>query len=462
MKLNQYLGRRIAALALVLLSIFLTIAITQATISIQREKKGTEQLLLLSQELDHLRQAELSDFTPQLNKLIALSQSDEFRHIRIYFKDAKGQIIAQSNPDRNISMAGNLLNKLFALTHQSSTGDVLSASWVIRGPDKTITVSISPDPASELNEATASLFSSMLMLIALTATLYFGVKLTLAKALNPLKQSLHQLQQLAQNKYDGVLKESDISEVKAVNDAINELSQSLIKLDNSRQMLSAKLISSQEDERARISRDIHDELGQMIAGIRYNTSYLQKTLESKSKGEIFNDVLQAIGDISNATKNIDEELKRILKELRPQGNLLNLNNESIKKLLIDLIEGWQATTSNTCIFNYSIDLGSKLLQQNIGLTLFRITQEALTNIAKHAQASIVDIQIHVDQHFIYWSVCDNGTGISDWDGSTQQRGNGLSGLQERLWAIGGELTITPKLEEGGVGLSAKLPLSTLS
>jgi two-component system sensor histidine kinase UhpB len=300
------------------------------------------------------------------------------------------------------------------------------------------------------------------MLIALTATLYFGVKLTLAKALNPLKQSLNQLQQLAQNKYDGVLKESDISEVKAVNDAINELSQSLIKLNNSRQMLSAKLISSQEDERARISRDIHDELGQMIAGIRYNTSYLQKTLESKSKGEIFNDVLQAIGDISNATKNIDEELKRILKELRPQGNLLNLNNESIKKLLIDLIEGWQATTSNACIFNYSIDLGSKLLQQNIGLTLFRITQEALTNIAKHAQASLVDIQIHVDQHFIYWSVCDNGTGISDWDVSTQQRGNGLSGLQERLWAIGGELTITPKLEEGGVGLSAKLPLSTLS
>ncbi len=102
MKLNQYLGRRIAALALVLLSIFLTVAITQATISIQQEKKGTEQLLLLSQELDHLRQAGLSDFTPQLNKLIALSQSDEFRHIRIYFKDAKGQIIAQSNPDRNI------------------------------------------------------------------------------------------------------------------------------------------------------------------------------------------------------------------------------------------------------------------------------------------------------------------------------------------------------------------------
>ena len=116
------------------------------------------------------------------------------------------------------------------------------------------------------------------MLVALTAALYIGVKLTLQRALNPLKEALNQLQDLAHNKYDGVLKESDISEVKAVNDAINELSQSLIDLENSRQMLSAKLISSQEDERARISRDLHDELGQKIAVIRYNTSYPQKTL----------------------------------------------------------------------------------------------------------------------------------------------------------------------------------------
>jgi two-component system sensor histidine kinase UhpB len=107
-----------------------------------------------------------------------------------------------------------------------------------------------------------------------------------------------------------------------------------------------------------------------------------------------------------------------------------------------------------------IDLGSKDIQQNIGLTLFRITQEALTNIAKHAQASVIDIQIHVDQTYIYWAICDNGIGIPNWDASTQQRGNGLSGLQERLWAIGGELVITPKLEEGGFGLTAKIPLGT--
>jgi two-component system sensor histidine kinase UhpB len=455
MRLNQYIGKRLAGLALALLSIFLFIALVQATISIQREKKGTEQLLLLSQKLDHLKQAGLNDFTPQLNQLITLSQSDEFRHIKITFKDAKGQIIAQSNPDKHITIAGNLLGRLIRVFHEAPTDELVSASWVIKGPDKTITVYISPDTASEQNEAATALFSSFLMLIALTAALYLGVKLTLQRALNPLKEALKQLQDLAQNKYDGVLKESDISEVKAVNDSINELSQSLIELENSRQMLSAKLISSQEDERAKISRDLHDELGQKIAVIRYNTSYLQKTL-SDTNTENAN---QAINDIALATRDIDQELKKILKELRPQEHLLNIDNNSLKSLLLNLISGWQSTTGNQCQFNYSIKLGNINFAQNIALTVFRITQEALTNIAKHANASDVTIDIHADTAYIYWSVTDNGVGIPDWSQSTQQRGNGLAGLQERLWSIGGELTITPQVEDGGFSLSAKIPLT---
>lgn len=455
MKLNQYIGKRLAGLALVLLSIFLLIALAQATISIQREKKGTEQLLLLSQELDRLKQAGFQDFTTQLNQLILLSQSDEFRHIKITFKDAKGQIIAQSNPDKNITVAGNLLGRLIRVFHESFKDEVISASWLIKGPDRTVTVYISPDTASEQNEAAASLFGSFLMLIALTAALYVGVKLTLQRALNPLKEALNQLQDLAHNKYDGILKESNIAEVKAVNDAINALSQSLMHLENSRQMLSAKLVSSQEDERARISRDLHDELGQKIAVIRYNTSYLQKTLDTgPSESSI-----QAINDIALATKDIDQELKKILKELRPQQHLLNIDNQSLKNLLLNLISGWQSTTGNECQFNHQIELSDVNFDQNIALTVFRITQEALTNIAKHAKANKVEIQIKTDAQYIYWSVVDNGAGISDWNPGTQQRGNGLAGLRERLWAIGGELKITPQLQEGGFSLSAKIPLA---
>jgi two-component system sensor histidine kinase UhpB len=453
MKLNQYIGKRLAGLALALLSIFLLIALAQATISIQREKKGAEQLLLLSQKLDHLKHAGLQDFTAGLNELIVLSQSDDFRHIKITFKDAKGQIIAQTNPDQSVTVVGNLLGKLMNLLYQPMPDEIIATSWLIKGPDKTVMVYISPNSASEQNEAATSLFSSFLMLCSLTAALYFGVKLTLNRALNPLKEALHQLEDLAHNKYDGVLKESEISEVKAVNDAINKLSQSLIQLEESRQMLSAKLISSQEDERAKISRDLHDELGQKIAVIRYNTSYLQKTFNDAKS----DNTLQAIQDISIATKDIDLELKKILKELRSHQDLVNIDNHALKNLLINLISGWQSTTSSTCLFEYQINLDNVNLDQNVALTLFRITQEALTNIAKHAKASKVEVKIELDTQYIYWSVIDNGLGSANWSPSTQQRGNGLAGLQERLWAIGGELTITPQIDGGGFGLYAKIP-----
>jgi two-component system sensor histidine kinase UhpB len=220
-------------------------------------------------------------------------------------------------------------------------------------------------------------------------------------------------------------------------------------------MLSAKLVSSQEDERAKISRDLHDELGQKIAVIRYNTSYLQKTLETGSS----ENSIQAINDIALATKDIDQELKKILRELRPQQHLLNIDNESLKNLLLNLINGWQSTTGSQCQFIAEIELGNINFDQNIALTVFRITQEALTNIAKHAKANKVVIKLKTDAQYIYWSVVDNGVGIGDWNPSTQQRGNGLAGLQERVWSIGGELTITPQVEDRGFGLSAKIPVT---
>ena len=129
----------------------------------------------------------------------------------------------------------------------------------------------------------------------------------------------------------------------------------------------------------------------------------------------------------------------------------------LKNLLINLISGWQSTTGSACQFNYQINLDNAKLDQNAALTLFRITQEALTNIAKHAKASNIEIKITTDPQYIYWSVIDNGLGIADRNISMQQRGNGLAGLQERLWAIGGELIINPQIDGGGFALYANIP-----
>jgi two-component system sensor histidine kinase UhpB len=292
------------------------------------------------------------------------------------------------------------------------------------------------------------------MLVGFALLLYLGLKLILQKAISPLNESINQLQKLARNQYDGVLNESDIEEVSRINQAINDLSVALIDLEKSRQMLSARIISAQENERANISRELHDELGQKIAVIRLNTGYLGKILSQQDSA------LVALADINQAIKDIDTELKSLLARLKSNHEFHSLNHKTLKELLTELIEQWEKSPGQTTQFNYSINLGNENFNSNLSLTVFRITQEALTNIAKHAQAKRVDIKVWSDKRFIYWYIADNGIGIAENLTTSLLKGNGLSGLQERIWSIGGELLINEHNEDKcGLTLEAKIPIS---
>ena len=143
--------------------------------------------------------------------------------------------------------------------------------------------------------------------------------------------------------------------------------------------------------------------------------------------------LVALADINQAIKDIDTELKSLLARLKSNQDFHLLNNKTLKELLTELIEQWEKSPGQTTQFNYSINLRDKKFNSNVSLTIFRITQEALTNIAKHAQAKRVDIKISSDNRFIYWYIADNGIGIAESLTTSLLKGNGLSGLQERIW-----------------------------
>ena len=458
MKINQYLGRRLALVAMLVLSAFLVLAVSESTLNISREKRAVTNLLLLSEKIETLKNSPHQTFDQNLSEVISFAQSAEFRHVEIKIKNKTGQTIThigEPSKANDIDLfIGHLISKTSELSNKDAAEKERTHSISVSNQAQTIVFEITPNPFSEQSEAGALLLTSIIMLMSLTGLIYLGMKLTLGKALNPLKDALSQLQKLSHNQYEGVLRRSDIQEVREVNEAINTLSQSLIDLEKSRQMLSAKLISTQEDERARISRELHDELGQKIAVIRFNASFLEKSLSSNSSA------LQSIQDIKLAIKDIDLEVKTLLKSLRPDKNFLELNNDSLKKLLIDLIKTWQDANGQTAQFNYEIELGNQDFSAQINLILFRITQEALTNIAKHANAQHIDIQILVKNKKIYWSITDDGVGLQSSDSCSRQKGNGLAGLQERIWSIGGELLINPNSENmsSGFELRAEIPI----
>lgn len=184
-----------------------------------------------------------------------------------------------------------------------------------------------------------------------------------------------------------------------------------------------------EEERTRIAREVHDELGQALTGLKLDMSWLA-TKVARSNTVVQNKVKTMVDHIDETIQTV----RRIATELRP-GILDSLG-------LVAALE-WQANefTSRSgaaCHVTASVDDSS--LSQQITTVFFRIYQEALTNIIRHAGASRVDVHLSEEGNTLTLIVKDNGRGISEEE-IVNTRSIGLVGMRERAMLIGGEVSL---------------------
>ena len=208
--------------------------------------------------------------------------------------------------------------------------------------------------------------------------------------------------------------------------------------------LSGSILVSQEQERASIARELHDELGQVLTALRMDTVWMYERLK-KTDPEASERALTMSGLID---KNI-EDVRGMAIRLRP-GVLDDLG-------LIDALE-WYTTdfeqrTKITCIFEHS---EVPRLKGSVATAAYRIAQEALTNVARHARASNVDVSLSVRNNVLLVTVADSGRGF-DPGTLSETEGLGLAGMRERAGLAGGTLTIAS--EQGkGTRVSLEIPI----
>jgi PAS domain S-box-containing protein len=198
--------------------------------------------------------------------------------------------------------------------------------------------------------------------------------------------------------------------------------------------LSAHLQSVREEEQIRISREIHDQLGQAMTGLRMDVSWITKRLGA--------DQPELVDRVEGMKSLIDETIqmvRRISSELRP-GVLDNLG-------LIPAID-WQVKefrtrTSIACELHLPDD--SPVLSTESATAVFRIFQETLTNVARHSGADRVTVTITVHAGTLILEVADNGKGISPGDIG---KSLGLVGMRERAMAVGGSVSVTGEPAKG--------------
>lgn len=229
--------------------------------------------------------------------------------------------------------------------------------------------------------------------------------------------------------------------------AVEQLRRSEIQL----RRLSAHLEEARELERGTIAREIHDELGQALTGLKMDVAWIEQRLSRGENGQGLQPLLEKARGMSELIDVTIQAVRRIATELRP-GVLDDLG-------LIPAIE-WQVGEFNkrsgiACSLLSNLD--ELEVDRQVATGVFRILQEALTNVARHSQATQVKVRLKTLDGTFHLDVEDNGIGIQ---GEAKAGGPslGILGMQERAHLLGGEVWL-----EGGPGegtrVRVRLPLS---
>ena len=206
--------------------------------------------------------------------------------------------------------------------------------------------------------------------------------------------------------------------------------EELQKVNQRLRNLSAHLQSVREEERANIAREIHDELGQALTALKMELSWLERKLSGGQKT-----VCDKIQDMLSHIDMTIDSVQRICTNLRPAIlDILGLT-DSIKWQA----EEFQAQTGIECDIN--IRPGNIIMDPGHRTAVFRIFQEALTNVARHAEATRVTINIKGTADEFLLSVEDNGKGIKE-EQIFNSQSFGLIGIKERAFFLRGEVKIT--------------------
>jgi two-component system sensor histidine kinase UhpB len=307
------------------------------------------------------------------------------------------------------------------------------------------------NPASEQQEALDNLVGMLGVLAGYGVVMLLAVYWTLRKALTPLKPILGAIDRYERNDFTGRLPGLPFKEMDTIARALNHLAASLERTQQARRTLSLKLVSSQEDERMRIARELHDEFGQALTALRADAAWLgRKVTADPETGAV-------VAGIAAHCERMHLDIRSLLGRLRPYDRGEG-GDVSLGRLLEDLVRSWNDRPGQATRFRLDYEPRDMRLPNELALGIYRLTQEALTNSVRHAQATqtSVTLRAHPDGS-VDWSVQDDGVGIEEVDAG-MQRGNGLAGMRERAWALGGEIELTRAREHPsrpGLRLSAR-------
>jgi two-component system, NarL family, sensor histidine kinase UhpB len=219
--------------------------------------------------------------------------------------------------------------------------------------------------------------------------------------------------------------------IERLGDTLNAMLDALQDYRAQLQKLSEQVLVAQEDERKRIARELHDETAQCLTTLLVRLKMLER---AKGPAELRGQ----LGELRELTVQTLETVRELAVELRPT----TLDNLGLVAALEAYTESYASRIPIRVDFAAEGFADQERLLPQAELVLYRIVQEALTNVAKHAGATCVTVRLHRTPHEVLATVADDGCGFAVGEVMrSRERGLGLFGMQERLALVQGQLTI---------------------
>jgi signal transduction histidine kinase len=281
---------------------------------------------------------------------------------------------------------------------------------------------------------TIALFCAFILAAALIAVVLIGNLLT-----RPLREVAAGAQRIAAGELTHRVADGRSDEIGRLAAAFNDMAAKIAERDASLRQLSRRLLSIQEQERVRIAREVHDELGQALTAMKIDVQQL---------GMRRRELQEPLGAIAHNIDGIVDLVRRIAADLRP-SILDDLGvAAALEQQLRRLRESTGIKTTLTVSEEPEIDMLT-------GVTLYRIAQEALANVVRHAGATAVEVSLAMHGGKAVLTIEDNGRGMPR---SIDPKSLGLLGIRERAELLGGSVAIDSRPGEGTM-ITVALPVT---
>jgi two-component system sensor histidine kinase UhpB len=301
---------------------------------------------------------------------------------------------------------------------------------------------VTTDAHNEIAEAWTQ-FRDGAAILGLFSLLVLGLlHLAMTRIAMPLKKLSGGFDLVGSGNYTARVAPQGPREISGLAEAFNRMTARLDLLEAANRRLTAQMLAIQEEERADLARDLHDEMGPFLFAMRLDAEAIQA--EARKSGHTF--VAERAQALGESVSHIQSHVRDILKQLRPDG----LAETGLAVAIGNLVTFWQRHGG----ISIDLDLQADSFGAENDSVIYRLVQESLTNAARHGAATQVWIAISAADDAIRIVVEDNGRGLAETDGS----GLGLKGMQERLAQLSGHLALDAR-PEGGTRLRAIIPLT---